>query len=426
MRNIFFAAVLIGSFVLTTMFSVAAAYATNTNKDRLIHSFSPAPSGFPESGLTVDAAGNLYGTTYGTFGCANSCGEVFELSPGANGQFQYRVLHTFTRGTGDGIFPQGALVLDAQGNLYGTTVYGGSGGTNCLYGCGTVYELSPTATGPWNETILYSFKNGFDGFAPNSGVIFDTAGNLYGVTEGGGAGTLDPVGVGTVFELTPVAGGWAESILHAFVYNSGDGNYPWGLALDASGNLWGVTPLGGSCPSGGCGTVYELIRAENWKENIVYDFQYGSDGYQPVSTLVFDSAGNIFGTAWLGGGSPDGGLVFELTPTSGGTWTEQILHTFTGAPDGYRPFSGLTFDQDGNLYGTTEGGGAPCNCGTVFKMSPGVGGSWTESIVYNFEPTAKDGRLPIGNVIFGPASLLYGVTVNGGPKGAGTVYQVRP
>src|SRR5258708_15669960 len=123
MRNIFFAAVLIGSFVLTTMFSVAAAYATNTNKDRLIHSFSPAPSGFPESGLTVDAAGNLYGTTYGTFGCANSCGEVFELSPGANGQFQYRVLHTFTRGTGDGIFPQGALVLDAQGHLYGTAGY---------------------------------------------------------------------------------------------------------------------------------------------------------------------------------------------------------------------------------------------------------------------------------------------------------------
>jgi uncharacterized repeat protein (TIGR03803 family) len=426
MRNIFSAAVLIGSLVLTAMFSVVAAHATNTNKDRLIHTFSPAPNGFPESGLTVDAAGNLYGATYGTFGCSNSCGEVFELSPAANGQFQYRVLHTFTRGTGDGIFPQGALVLDAQGNLYGTTIYGGTGGTNCIYGCGTVFELSPTPTGPWTETILYSFKNGFDGFAPNTGVIFDTDGNLYGVTEGGGAGFPDPVGVGTVFELTPVAGGgWSESILHAFVYNSGDGYYPWGIAMDVSGNIWGVTAGGGNCPSGSCGTVYELVRASNWRETIVYDFQGGTGGDEPVSTLVFDSTGNVYGTASIGGVS-GGGIVFEMTQSSGGVWTEQILHSFTGTPDGYDPFSGLTFDQARNLYGTTTRGGAPCNCGTVFKMSPAAGGSWTESIVYNFEPTAKDGRLPIGNVIFGPASLLYGVTVDGGPKGAGTVYQVKP
>jgi uncharacterized repeat protein (TIGR03803 family) len=369
--------------------------------------------------LVADAAGNLYGTAYGNYrSCPNSCGEVFELSPGANGGFQYRVLHTFTKGAGDGIFPQGALVQDAQGNIYGTTLDGGADGY------GTVYELSPTPIGPWNETILYSFKDGFDGAYPNSGVILDTAGNLYGVTEGGGSGgTPDPVNVGTVFELSLVNGVWVENILHAFVWNTADGNYPWGIAFDASGNLWGVTPLGGPLDYG---TVYELIRDENWKENIVYDFQYGDDGYQPVSTLVFDSAGNIYGTAWLGGGSPDGGLVFELTPSSGGTWTEQILHSFTGTPDGFRPFSGLTFDQAGNLYGTTEGGGAPCNCGTVFEMSPAADGSWTESIVYSFEPTAKDGRFPMGNVIFGPGSLLYGATNEGGPKGAGTVFEVKP
>ncbi len=418
MRKTFSAVVLTGLLGLTALFFAGSAHAANTNKDHLIHTFSPTPNGYPRSGLVADAAGNLYGTAYGNGdSCPDSCGEVFELTPGANGAFLYRVLHTFTKGAGDGTFPQGALVLDAEGNLYGTTVFGGADGY------GTVYELSPTAAGPWNETILYSFKNGFDGSAPNSGVIFDTAGNLYGVTEGGGSG-----GLGTVFELSLVNGLWVESILHAFVWDTADGNYPWGIAMDASGNLWGVTALGGSltaCPFSGCGTVYELIRAENWRENIVYDFQYGNDGYQPVGALVFDSSGNIYGTAWLGG-APDGGIVFQMTPSTGGTWTEAILHTFGGAPDGFRPFSGLTFDQAGNLYGTTEGGGAPCNCGTVFEMSPAADGSWTESIVYDFEPTAKDGRFPVGNVIFGPGSLLYGATNYGGPAGAGTVYQVKP
>ena len=229
--------------------------------------------------------------------------------------------------------------------------------------------------------------------------------------------------------MSPVNGVWVESILHAFVWDSADGNYPWGIAMDAAGNLWGVTALGGSltaCPFSGCGTVYELIRAENWKENIVYDFQYGNDGYQPVGTLVFDSAGNVYGTAWLGGGASDDGIVFEMIPSAGGNWTEQILHTFSGSPDGARPFSGLTFDQAGNLYGTTEDGGAACGCGTVFEMSPASGGGWTESIVHNFQATTSDGRLPMGNVIFGSQGQLYGTTNLGGQMRAGTVYEILP
>lgn len=395
----------------------------------MIYAFGPTPNGYPVSGLVADAAGNLYGTTYGNGrACPYSCGDVFELKPSTKGGFKYKVLHTFTEGNGDGIYPQGTLALDADGNLYRTTTSGGDG-TACLYGCGTVYELSPTAAGTWNETILYSFKGGNDGAAPESGVILDNAGNLYGVTNGGGAGAPDPVGVGTVFELNPVAGGWDESILHAFVYDSGDGQSPWGLTFDASGNLWGVTAFGGNltaCLFSGCGTVYELIAQENWKENIVYDFLYGDDGYQPVGTLVFDSAGNAYGTAWLGGGASDDGIVFEMIPSADGTWTEQILHAFSGSPDGARPFSGLTLDQAGNLYGTTEGGGATCGCGTVFEMSPASGGGWTESIVHNFQVTTSDGRFPMGNVILGSRGQLYGTTNLGGQKRAGTVYEILP
>ena len=182
MCKTFSATSLLGPLALMTLLGVSAAYASE--KDALIHAFSPTPNGYPESGLVADAAGNLYGTPYGNGkSCPFSCGEVFELRRSTGGGFQYRVLHTFIKGNGDGIYPQGTLALDAEGNLYGTTIYGGAG-TACTYGCGTVFELSPTAAGSWNETILYSFKDGFDGSAPNSGVIFDTAGNLYGVTEG--------------------------------------------------------------------------------------------------------------------------------------------------------------------------------------------------------------------------------------------------
>ena len=375
-----------------------------TGPEQVLYAFQGSPDGNdPNGGLIFDSKGNLYGATqYGGSGSCSlgelslGCGTVFELSPSGSGGWSETVLYAFQGGAGggaDGWYPGGPLIFDSKGNLYGATVYGGSTSGLCgTYGCGTIFELSPNGNGGWTETILYRFQGGADGSNPNGGLIFDQAGNLFGTTATGGGGShcyWNTPGCGTVFELSPNGGGgWTEKVLYSF----------------------GVT---------------------------------SSDGNTPNSPLIFDGAGNLFGTTPYGGGTgcsyyniPGCGTVFELSPNGAGGWKETFLYAFQGDPDGQEPEAGLIFDQKGNLYGTTFGGGeSDCGslnqiyCGTVFEFSPNGSGSWTEFILYRFESGTGSsfGTNPSTSLVFDQSGNLYGTTTNGyGNDFYGTVFELAP
>jgi len=290
--------------------------------------------------------------------------------------------------------------------------------------------LTATSAAAQEVRRLHTFlANGRDGTAPTAGVIFDASGNLYSTTALGGADNA-----GTVFELMPKTGGWTEKILHSFSNKVLiDGNDPGGgLIFDSKGNLYGTTYKGGSggCTAGGvvigCGTVFELTLQSNgdYKEQVIYTFQArGGDGTFPVCTLIFDSVGNLYGTTQSGG--PYGrGTVFELSPTTGGTWTEKILWTFHNT-DGQDPRAGLIFDSAGNLYGATFSGGAHSS-GTVYKLSPSSGGTWTETVLHSFTLGSADVANPAANLIFDSAGNLYGAASYGNLSGAGGVFELKP
>ena len=283
------------------------------------------------------------------------------------GGYKESILHKFTNENGR--YPAGPLTFDKAGNLYGTT-YG------VPYYCGTVFRLSPTMQGGWREDVLHDFGpssgNGPDGCESTSGVVFDSAGNLYGTTSGGGTNGY----YGIVYELSPTPNGkWKETILHKF--SLGEGNLPYaGVTLGPSGELYGTTFGGGNqgCQPIGCGAVYELTRAGNgaWTEQLIYSFK-GADGENPLGGLVLDSAGNLYGTTDYGGQQTCNmgcGTIFKLSRTQGGQWVHTLLHAFNGA-DGWGPASDLIFDRSGNLFGTTISGGLTASCcGTAFELTP--------------------------------------------------------
>ncbi len=312
-------------------------------------------------------------------------GTVFELHPTGGGRWTEKILHSFGSGT-DGYNPWDSLILDFAGNLYGTTAQGGDLNCDAPFGCGTAFELTPTASGSWTEKVLYTFTdNGSDGKVPYAGLIFDGVGNLYGTTAYGGTGvcsSVAPTGCGTVFELAHQSNGaWVEKVLHSFNRNGIDGFSPYtSLTIDAVGNLYGTTIEGGinSCNDGdnGCGTVFVLTPATGggWAERALHNFSdNGQDGRFPYATLILDASGNIYGTASAGGAGNDfaydGGVAFELKRAGGGTWTEKVLHSFGSGTDGGYVLSGLVFDSSGNLYGTTQNGG-PQGTGTLYEIKP--------------------------------------------------------
>ena len=314
----------------------------------------------PSSGLIWDSQGNLDGTTSGYNGRTSANGGVFELKKKKKGM-KLTPLYAFS-GSNDGSDPEGGLVMDGQGNLYGTTYYGGAS----FYG--TVFELTPAGT----ETVLFSFPGGSGGANPYGNLTRDADGNLYGITIfGGGTACGASNGCGTVFKVTP---GGSETVLYSFTGGADGWDPEAGLVLDAQGNLYGTTALGGgtSCLSGSrCGTVFKLIPAGT--ETVLYRFAGGSDGSLPTGRLVFDKAGNLYGTTLYGGGSNCDygcGTIFKLTPAG----VETVLYRFTGGADGANPVGGLVLDAQGNLYGTTEAGGrSGCGgrgCGTVFRLTP--------------------------------------------------------
>lgn len=384
-------------------------------RETLLHEFRVADNGdYPGAGLIADSAGNLYGTTaYG--GGARNLGVVFELTPSPKGFWKETVLYRFP--STDGSNPYGALIADSEGNFYGTT---NDGGINECYngGCGMVFKLSHSADGKWLRTALYEFKGGTDGYNPVGTLLFDHTGNLYGTTVEGGSG-----GYGTVFELTPLEGGaWKEKVLYSFQGGS-DGAFPEsGLIFDGSGNLYGTTTEGGVCTFPGCGVVFKLSpRADGrWVESVIYAFQ-GSDGGAPYAGLIFDSADNLYGTAEFGGPN-NKGVVFQLSPHSGG-WQETVLYVFSG-PDGAGPQAGVIFDAQGNLYGTTGGGGTGYNAsGTVFRLTK-TGQQWTETVLHTF--TVNDGATPLAGLVIDEAGNLYGTTWEGGPNLSGNVFKLSP
>jgi uncharacterized repeat protein (TIGR03803 family) len=335
------------------------------------------------------------------------------------------------------------VIFDGAGNLYGTTLGGGSNSSSaCIYGCGTAFRLIPGSGGSWTESVLYSFcslSRCVDGSAPQSGVIFDQTGNLYGTTVIGGsssASACNNLGCGTVFKLTPNADGrWTESVLHSFfsLTDCADGKSTFASVIfDGAGNLYGTASEGGNlsqCDEHGCGVFFELTPNADgtWKEEILHRFAGGRDGAVPEDSLLFDGSGNLYGTAHLGGNLTNCGVVFELTPDSHGSWEEKVLYSFAGG-DGRGPFASLAFDKAGNLYGTTLLGAdrlcGSSGCGVVFELTPNSNGGWTETVLHRF--LDHPGAAPYAGVIFDAAGNVYGTTSGDHSTTFGSVFEITP
>ena len=359
--------------VLTLLVASAAASTTQ------IYSFAGGNDGeYTDTELVIDGAGNLYGTSVqgGTFGG----GTVFQLSPSASG-WTHTVLYNFTGGA-DGGEPYKGVTLDAQGNLYGTAVTGGSGA--CEGGCGVVYKLMNSG-GIWSQSVVHAFTGGNDGSGPGSPVAIDQHGAIYGTTPTGGA-----KGNGVVYEIKPAANGnWSFAVIHAFTGGlDGLGGSASRLLIDSVGNLYGVNTVGGAH---GFGNVYELsARSGKWTLTTLYSFEDQPDGASPYGGVIFDNAGNLYGTTYYAGAN-DVGTVYKLTKT-GNSWIETVLYSFKGGSDGDSPISTLVTDGRGNFYGTTSDGGAVvCGCGTIFRISPITGGAWKETVTYRFPGAPEPG-----------------------------------
>lgn len=406
------------ALVIVAMFVAFAAASLNARTLSALHVFSDSPDGgSPWAAPIQDKQGNFYGTTWagGTLGF----GTVYEVDSTGH----ETILHNFTGGK-DGSNPWSGLTIDAKGNLYGTTIVGG--GAYCFndYGCGVVFRLSHGTRG-WKESILYSFKGVSDGAHPGYGALaIDTAGNLYGTTIYGGTGYCS-TGCGIVFKITHHSGVWQEQVLHTFTaFSQTDGATPYGgLVLDPAGNIYGTTSGGGNSACG-CGTVFKLDPSG--AETVIYNFGGGADGAEPFAGPLRDAAGNLYGTTLSGGSDLGYGTVFKLDATG----TKTLLHTFTGYPyDGAAPYATLARDAAGNLYGTTYFGGSgksvcqsngqPIGCGTMFK----VNAQGKETVLHNF---SVDGAEIIGGVTLDANGNLYGATSIGGRKypGAGIVYKL--
>lgn len=419
MRRSFFRCIIGVSAVIALTIGLGSN-AQAQNKFKILHRFHKTDGASPSGTLIFDAAGNLYGTSGGgeTACGSGGCGTVYELSPNADGTWTQKVLHYFTAEEDDE--PAIGVTFDAFGNLYGTTVQGPD--------AGDVYQLVPQADGTWAENVIHKFGGAYDG-NPQGGMAFDASGNLYG-TSGWGCG-ID--GTSCVFEMTPSADGWTFTSLYGFPFAGAAGWYPSGTTpiFDAKGNIYATTAFGGDSgcsPYGngcyGLGVAFELSPNGNgtWTENILHTFTGGLDGESPTCALVFDARGSLYGTTFAGGQFGYGN-VFKLIPNADGTWTERVLHQFTGGRDGSTPFASLTFDAQGNLYGSAVRGGV-YGYGVVFEMKPTGNGGWTYSVLYSFNDNV--GAYPYAGLVLDAAGNLYGSTAGDGTKTFGSVFEITP
>jgi uncharacterized repeat protein (TIGR03803 family) len=410
-------------------FALAVLCATSwAASEKVLYRFHGTDGNGPVN-VIIGPDGALYGTTV-EGGNACSCGVVFQLTHGPDGKWHEKVLHDFTGS--DGEFPNGALVADKAGNLYGTTVYGASNGCSNM-GCGVIFELVRGDGNSWTYKMLYNFSSG-GGLWPYAGLIFDSQGNLYGTTSHGGNTSACAGGCGVVFELSPDGkGDWTETVLYSF--SGKDGEWPSApLVFDPSGDLFGVTEHGGAH---GGGTVFRLsLTGSQWSEEVLHSFSLDTgDGYEPAYGLVFDPSGNLYGTTTFGGmkGAQGWGTAFKLTPAGGGRWKEAVLHTYDrdkGVGGGFLS-SGLILDAAGNLYGSA-GAGGKYNCGAVFKLTTTAKGKWGETVLHPFGK-GNDGCGPIGGLVFDSSDRLLGSASIGGltggscgQGGCGVVFEITP
>lgn len=414
----------IGTLIGMAFLVVIGDWPTQAQTYTVIHSFTGgADGGNPEGGLIMDAAGNVYGTTFGAFQpCGSQCGTVFRLKNAGQGWI-LTPLYKFTGGS-DGANPYGGVVFGPDGALYGTAEFGSfhcpSDGLN-ERGCGNVFRLAPSPTAcktalcPWEETVLYNFTGSFtDGAFPLGRVAFDQVGNIYGTTVSGGDFADCPIGAGwcgAIYKLTHSNGSWTESVPHTFT-GAGDGGNPIaGLTADTAGNFYGVAADGASSN----GTIFELTSSGF---NTV--LALAGDATQPQGNLIFDPSGNFYGTS--AGNDNGGATVFEMMP-SGGGWNFTIAYSLGVFLDGGGPNSGVVRDSAGNLYGTAVDLGSN-NEGLVFKLAPS-GGGWTYTVLHEFTG-GDDGDYPIGGLVLDAQGNLYGTTSGGGAYGSGVVWEITP
>ncbi len=419
---------------LATLFMMLVATPALAQTLNILHAFSGGGDGARPfvAGLTPDAAGNFYGSTLtgGSYGCGGlGCGTVFRLVRHGSSWVETPI-YVFHGGS-DGGYPMGGVVFGPDGSLYGTTAVGGVGSCNTygLPGCGTVFRLQPPpafcSSIPclWRKTVLYDFGGGSDGANPAAAVTFDPAGNLYSTTLEGGAQNICTGGCGTVFELSRNANGsWSETRLYAFHVGTTDGGFPEaGVILDQAGNVYGTATLGGTgCSGEGCGVVYKLTASgSGWTETILQYFG-GTGLSSPEGGLIFDSSGNLYGVT---AGYPPAGGVYELTPSQGG-WTFATLHVFQSG-EAKNSWCRPTLDAAGNIYGTSQQGGAYGN-GTVFKLTFSHG-AWTYSSLHDFNIEGGEPGTPYPAVVLDASGNIYG-TANGGPDdgGLGAVFEIIP
>jgi uncharacterized repeat protein (TIGR03803 family) len=405
--------------VLLARSLLTLAFVTSTQAQTvdIIYKFDGAAGegSLPYSGLIEDTADNFYGTTLD--GGTHNLGTVYRLSPNSSGGFTETILYSFKGGNTDGAQPHSSVFRDSAGNLYGTTVTGGIVANACTeggllgspVGCGIVFKLTPTTTGPWTETVLHRFS-GADGGNSFTGLIRDAAANFYGATIGGGSHAL-----GVVFRLSLTSTGWKETVLHNFA-GAADGALPFiqcaALAMDASGNLYGSTYKGGAANAG---TVFKLspptTTTTTWTEKLLYTFKGGMDGSEPFTGVILDKIGNVYGATTFGGsGGNNGGIVFKLTAAN--DYAKTVLHNFNRLTDPAEDLANaVTFDASGNLWGTTEY--------ALFKLSPGTSG-WTETFVFNW------GQTPGWSTAFTPLIIDSHDVIWGTDTWGGIAFKILP
>ena len=373
---------------------LVVAQETGSGTFRIIHNFTGGKDGgIPYAGLIIDHSGNLYGTAFlggrGTCPPQNSgCGTVFEMTPSASG-WSYKTLYAFL-GNNDGAGPYAPVAFGPDGSLYGTTNQGGN--QSCLSGCGVVFRVAPPTKDcqscAWAESVLHRFQGGSDGFYPLSNVAFDKKGNLYGTTEQSDAS-------GTLWELTRSHGVWTNTTIYDF-YQGGPYS---GVTLDHAGNIYGTTYLSNDFYGG----IYQLLRSGNsWTEKSLYSFEGGKHGGSPTQ-LIFGKSGELIGATGFGG-QKGGGTAYSFS-SSKGRWNLTTLYDFPNS--GVGPWAQLTMDAAGNLYGTTIGD-TESFCGTAFKLTHSSSG-WKETVLHRFTGN-NDGCDPYSTLVFDSHGNLYGTT----------------